>query len=73
LEKHAIAVCQNLPNNELKGVKLKLFEKLPPQFNRQAYLNVAEELGIHPKNAEKHICQFKPKLLHHAHNQCTKL
>jgi len=73
LEKHAIAVFQNLPNNELKGAKLKFFEKLPPQFDRQAYLKVAEELGIHPKTAEKYIGQFKPKLLGHEHNQYRKL
>ncbi len=73
LEKHAIAVFQNLPNNELKGAKLKFFEKLPPQFDRQGYLKVAEELGIHPKAAEKYISQFKPKLLHHEHNQYTKI
>jgi hypothetical protein len=73
LEKHAIAVFQNLPNNDLKGVKLKFFEKLPPQFDRQGYLKVAEDLGIHPKTAEKYIGQFKSKLLHHEHNQYSKL
>lgn len=73
LEKHAIAVFQNLPNNDLKGAKLKFFEKLPPQFDRQGYLKVAEELGIHPKTAEKYIGQFKPKLLSHEHNLYTKL
>jgi hypothetical protein len=73
LEKHAIAVFQNLPNNDLKGAKLKFFEKLPPQFDRQGYLKVAEELGIHLKTAEKYISQFKPKLLHHEHNQYIKI
>jgi hypothetical protein len=73
LEKHAIAVFQNLPNNDLKGAKLKFFEKLPSQFDRQGYLKVAEELGIHPKTAEKYISQFKPKLLSHEHNQYTKV
>lgn len=73
LEKHAIAVFQNLPNNDLKGAKLKFFEKLPQQFDRQGYLKVAEELGIHPKTAEKYIGQFKPKLLNHEHNLYLKL
>lgn len=73
LEKHAIAVFQNLPNNDLKGAKLKFFEKLPPLFDRQGYLKIAEELGIHPKTAEKYIGQFKPKLLNHEHNLYTKL
>lgn len=73
LEKHAVAVFQNLPNNDLKGAKLKFFEKLPPQFDRKGYLKVAEELGIHPKTAEKYIGQFKPKLLSHEHNLYSKL
>lgn len=74
LEKHAIAVFQNLPNNNLRGKKLDFFEKLPQQFDRQGYLKVAEELGIHPKAAEKYIGQFVPKLLKHCeHNQYTKL
>ena len=73
LEKHAIAFFQNLHNNDLKGAKLKFFEKLPPQFDRQGYLKVAEELGIQPKTAEKYIGQFKPKLLSHEHNLYLKL
>jgi hypothetical protein len=73
LEKHAIAVFQNLPNNDLKGAKLKFYEKLPQQFDRQGYLKMAEELGIHSKTAEKYIGQFKPKLLHHEHNQYKKI
>ena len=73
LEKHAIAVFQNLPNNDLKGIKLKFFEKLPQQFDRQGYLKVAAELGIVARTAEKYIGQFKPKLLNHEHNQYTKV
>ena len=73
LEKHAIAVFQNLPNNDLKGIKLKFFEKLPQQFDRQGYLKVAEELGILPRTAEKYVGQFKPKLLNHEHNLYTKV
>jgi hypothetical protein len=73
LEKHAIAVYKNLPNNELKGIKLKFFEALPTQFNRQTYLKTAEELGIKDKVAEKYIGQFKAKLLQHEHNQYTKV
>jgi len=73
LEKHAVAVYQNMPNNTLKGVKLKFYDKLPHQFNRQGYLKVAEELGINAKTAEKYIGLFKPKLLNHLHNDYTKL
>ncbi len=73
LEKHAIAVFQNLPNNDLKGVKLKFYNALPENFNRQGYLAVAKELGIKDKTAEKYIGQFKENgLLDHEHNKYSK-
>lgn len=73
LEKHAIAVFQNLPNNDLKGVKLKFYNALPNNFNRQGYLSVAKDLDIKEKTAEKYIGQFKDNnLLHHEHNNYTK-
>ena len=73
LEKHAIAVFQNLPTNSLKGVKLKFYHALPDNFNRQGYLSVARELGIKDKTAEKYIGQFKGNgLLKHEHNNYTK-
>jgi hypothetical protein len=73
LEKHAIAVYQNMPSKDLKGTSLIFFEKLPQQFDRQGYLKVAQELGIQPKTAEKYIAQFQPRLLHHEHNLYTKI
>ena len=73
LEKHAIAVFQNLPNNQLKGIKLKFYNALPNNFNRQEYLAVARELEIKDKTAEKYIGQFKEiSLLNHEHNNYTK-
>ncbi len=73
LEKHAIAVFQNLPNNDLKGVKLKFYNALPDNFNRQGYLTVARELQIKDKTAEKYIARFKENdLLEHEHNNYTK-
>lgn len=73
LEKHAIAVFQNLPNNNLKGVKLKFYNALPETFNRQEYLSVANSLGIKDKTAEKYIGQFKEiGILNHEHNKYTK-
>lgn len=73
LEKHAIAVFQNLPNNDLKGVKLKFYDALPNDFNRQGYLAVAKELDIKDKTAEKYIGQFKEaNLLNHEHNKYCK-
>ncbi len=73
LEKHAIAVYQNLPNNQLQGLKLKFFNKLPEQFNRQDYLNTATAMDIKPKTAEKYISQFRTAdLLTHNHNLYQK-
>jgi hypothetical protein len=73
LEKHALAVFQNLPNNKLKGAKLKFFDALPKEFNRQGYLETANKLGIKEKTAEKYISQFcKGDLLEHEHNAYRK-
>jgi len=73
LEKHAIAIYNNMDNNGLKGVKLAFYEKLPQKFDRQCYLKVAESLGIQPKSAEHYITQFKQKLIgHDGHNEYTK-
>lgn len=73
LEKHALAVFQNLPNNNLKGIKLKFFDALPKEFNRQGYLETAIQLGIKEKTAEKYVTQFRnAKLLNHEHNKYTK-
>jgi hypothetical protein len=73
LEKHAIAVYQNLPSNELKGVKQNFYEALPDCFDRQTYLKVAAEIGIKPKNAEKYISLFKQKALRHDKHRYTKI
>ena len=73
LEKHAIAVFQNLPKNDLKGIKLKFYNALPDDFNRQGYLAIAKELGIKDKTAEKYIGLFKENaLLDHEHNKYSK-
>jgi hypothetical protein len=62
-----------MPNNELKGMRLTFYDRLPPKFNRQGYLKVAAELGISIKTAEKYISLFKPKLLKHEYNEYTKI
>jgi hypothetical protein len=73
LEKHALAVFQNLPNNSLKGIRLKFFNALPDNFNRQGYLSVANQLNIKEKTAEKYISLFKESdLLEHEHNSYKK-
>ena len=73
LEKHAVAVYKSLPNNGMKGTKLKYFEALPTQFDRQTFLKVAAELGIREKNAQKYINLFKQKLLKHEDHIYTKI
>jgi len=74
LEKHAVAVFQNLPKNELKDKKLKFFEALPQQFDRQTYLEIAAKFQIINKTAEKYIGQFrKAGLLKHEHNLYSKI
>jgi len=74
LEKHAIAVFKNLPNNNLKGAKLKFFENLPLNFNRQEYLKIANNLNIKEKTAEKYISLFcQEKLFNHQHNKYSKI
>ena len=73
LEKHAIAVFQNLPNNNLKGIKLKYYKALPDNFNRQDYLSIARGNNIKDKTAEKYIGLFREAdLLQHEHNNYTK-
>ncbi|MFA6400269.1 MAG: DUF3987 domain-containing protein [Salinivirgaceae bacterium] len=74
LEKHAIAVYKNLPNNNLKGIKQKFFDALPNEFDRQGYLKIAAEIGIKEKAAEKYIGQFRElKILNHEHNRYNKI
>lgn len=63
LEKHANSVYRSLPKNGMKGVKLQFFEALPKQFDRRRFLDVASELGIREKNAEKYIGLFKNGLV----------
>jgi len=73
LESHAVAVYQQMPKVTLKGLRLSFYEKLPKVFNRQDYLNIAKQLGIAAKTAEKYIAYFKTKLLDHTHNEYTKI
>ena len=73
LQKHAVAVFQNMPNNDLKGIRLAFYDHLPQRFDRKGYLKVAEELGISIKTADKYISLFKVKLLNHQYNEYTKI
>src|SRR5690554_1238887 len=74
LEKHCIAVFQNLPNDDLKAIKTKFYNALPDNFNRQDYISTARNLNIKYKTPEKYIGQFKETgLLEHEHNNYTKI
>lgn len=74
LDKHAIAIYQDQPNNAFKGLKNSFFEVLPDEFNRQIYLKASAELEIKPKTAEKYISDFcKKGLLSHDHNKYVKI
>lgn len=72
LEKHAIEVFKNMPNNEIKGKKREFYDRLPQKFDRQGYLKVASALGLKHKTAEHYITLFKDSLLKHEHNDYTK-
>lgn len=68
-----MAVYKNRPNNELKGIRLAFYDRLPVKFDRKGYLSVAEELGIPAKSADKYIALFKSKLLNYQYNEYTKI
>lgn len=73
LESHAVSVYQHLPKTQLKGLRLQFYEKLPSEFNRQKYLEVAKSLGINEKTAEKYIKVFCINLLSHGYNSYIKM
>ncbi len=70
LMKHSSHIFSELPEETQltihKTTKEQFFDALPPSFNRQDYLKLAETLGINPKTAEGYISRFKKKgLIHH--------
>lgn len=70
LMKHSSHIFSELPEETQlpihKTTKEQFFDALPPTFNRQTYLKLAETLGINPKTAEGYIGHFKKKgLIHH--------
>ncbi len=73
LEKHAIAVYHNFPQNSSKDKKMKFFDNLPNDFDRKSYLKIAQQFNIQEKTAEKYINLFRKKgYLNHEYNQYTK-
>jgi len=73
LESHAVAVYQQMPKNNMKGLRLAFFEKLPISFDRQTYVKIAQELGIAERTADKYILYFNTKLLNHEFNKYNKI
>jgi hypothetical protein len=70
LMKHSSHIFSELPEETQlpihKTTKEQFFDALPPGFNRQDYLKLAETLGINPKTAEGYISRFKKNgLIHH--------
>ena len=60
--------------NTAKGRKQQFFDRLPFEFSRPVYVEVANSLGIPTKTAERHIKEFTEKgmLLKPMHNQYAK-
>ena len=74
LEKHAIVVYQNLPDNQLKGNPMKLYKALPAGFTRQDLKDAANKLGITERTAFRYINDMKQiGLINHQHNWYTKI
>lgn len=66
---HANHIFNQLPESEQvvkkPNKRERFYEALPPQFNRQGYLEVAGQLGIKDKTAQGYITNFvKGGLLH---------
>lgn len=54
--------------------KERFYASLPAKFNRQSYLEVAEQHGVNPKTAERYISEFQKAgmIQHEAHNEYVK-
>jgi hypothetical protein len=72
---HASYIFNQLPESEQvirkPSKRERFYEALPPQFNRQGYLEVAVQLGIKDKTAQGYITNFvKGGLLHRDEKDC---
>lgn len=81
LAQHTSYVLQGLPKTTPSpAIKLptqllqNFFDALPDEFDRNAYLAVAKQLGIPERTADKNIAAFKrdSKITHEAHNKYRK-
>lgn len=74
LEKHSIAVFQNLPDNQIKGLRMRFYNALPEGFDRAALKAVASDMDILERTAYRYIREMKKiGLLKHEHNWYTKI
>ncbi|MDA3929363.1 MAG: DUF3987 domain-containing protein, partial [Prolixibacteraceae bacterium] len=74
LIKHSFQLFCNLGQNKLDGNKLKFYEALPNDFNREQYLKVANRLELNIKTAEKYLKEFREhRFLSHDHNKYKKI
>ncbi len=79
---HTAKVFQTLPRqnspsssaNEPELLRQQFLDCLPPEFNRQTYVAVAQKLGIPPKTAENHIKRLSSQnlIIHYAHDRYKK-
>jgi hypothetical protein len=82
LLQHTAKVFQTLPQQnpqpasapEPELLRRQFLDQLPPEFNRQTYLAVAQKLGIPPKTAENHIKRLSSQnlVIHYAHDRYKK-
>jgi hypothetical protein len=82
LLQHTAKVLQTLPQQnpqpasapEPELLRRQFLDQLPPEFNRQTYLAVAQKLGIPPKTAENHIKRLSSQnlIIHYAHDKYKK-
>jgi hypothetical protein len=68
LEKHAVAVYNNLPGNTGNIMRQKFYEALPGSFDRKTYLRVAESINIQKKYADKLVREMKETSLNHTNH-----
>ena len=73
LDKHSVAVYQNLPDNQMNGIKMTFYKALPEEFNRHEALTIANTFEIKERTMSKYLIEMKKAgLLTHKHNSYTK-
>lgn len=75
MQKHALAIYMRMDGtSKIKGIPLEFYNSLPHQFDRQTSNNIANELNINLKTAEKYLERFrKENLVSHEQNLYIKI